>query len=103
MGGLVVLQFYQNEFQCQRNSLMFQGGPEGRILIAAGTHEDLACQVRYLKVENQANSPAESTFEPSASRLLKFGDSSERPFTTRAMIVAPSTFLRWIREATESV
>jgi putative transposase len=72
-------------------------------VIATATHKELARQVRYLKVENQilrSKLPGRFTIEPrERQRLLKFGEKLGKAIHQLVTIVAPSTFLRWIREA----
>jgi len=73
------------------------------LVIAGATQRELARQIRYLKVENEvlrSKLPARITITPKErQRLLKFGAKLGRGIQRLVTIVAPSTFLRWIREA----
>src|SRR6476469_2147729 len=73
------------------------------LVIAGATQRELARQIRYLKVENEVlrgKLPARITITPKErQRLLKFGAKLGRAIRQLVTIVAPSTFLRWIREA----
>ena len=73
------------------------------LVIAGATQRDLARQIRYLKVENEvlrSKLPAWITVtRKERQRLLKFGAKLGRAIRQLVTIVAPSTFLRWIREA----
>lgn len=73
------------------------------LVIAGATQRELARQMRYLKVENEvlrSKLPARITVTPKErQRLLKFGAKLGRAIRQLATIVAPNTFLRWIREA----
>ena len=72
------------------------------LVIASATHQELARQVRYLKVENQvlrSKLPSRLTITlAERHRLAKFGARLGRALREVVTIVAPSTFLRWIRE-----
>lgn len=72
------------------------------LMIAGSTQRELARQVRYLKVENEilrSKLPARITITPKErQRLLKFGAKLGKAIHQLVTIVAPSTFLRWIRE-----
>ena len=72
-------------------------------VVATVTHKELARQVRYLKVENQilrSKLPARITIAASErERLVKFGAKLGTAIHQLVTIVAPGTFLRWIREA----
>ena len=72
-------------------------------VIASATHRELARQVRYLKVENQIlrdKLPDRITVTQSErERLLKWGEKLGKAIHQLVTIVAPGTFLRWIREA----
>ena len=73
------------------------------LVIAGATQRELARQIRYLKVENEvlrSKLPARITVTPKErQRLLKFGAKLGSAIRQLVTIVAPSTFLRWIREA----
>ena len=73
------------------------------LVIAGVTQRELAREIRYLKVENEvlrSKLPARITVMPKErQRLLKFGAKLARAIQHLITIVAPSTFLRWIREA----
>jgi putative transposase len=73
------------------------------LVIAGATHRELARQLRYLKVENQilrSKLPTRVTITPTErQRLLKFGEGLGKALRAVVTIVAPSTFLRWIRES----
>lgn len=72
-------------------------------VIASATHKELARQVRYLKVENEvlrSKLPDRITVTQSErERLLKVGEKLGKAIHQLVTIVAPGTFLRWIREA----
>lgn len=72
-------------------------------VIASATHKELARQVRYLKVENQIlreKLPERITVtQRERQRLLKYGEKLGKAIHQLVTIVAPGTFLRWIREA----
>ena len=72
------------------------------LVIAGATQRELARQVRYLKVENatlRSKLPARITVTPKErQRLLKFGAKLGKAIRQLVTIVAPDTFLRWIRE-----
>src|SRR5215207_7675849 len=73
------------------------------LVIAGATQRELARQIRYLKVENQilrSKLPARVTITPAErQRLVKFGAKLGKALRQLITIVAPGTFLRWIREA----
>jgi len=73
------------------------------LVIAGATQRELARQIRYLKVENEvlrSKLPQRITVTPKErQRLLKFGTKLGKAIRSFVTIVAPSTFLRWIREA----
>ena len=71
-------------------------------MIAGATQDELARQVRYLKVENEtlrSKLPARIVVTPKErQRLLKFGVKLGKAIRQLVTIVTPNTFLRWIRE-----
>lgn len=77
------------------------------LVIAGATQRELARQVRYLKVESEvlrSKLPARITVTPKErQRLLTFGAKLGRAIRQLVTIVAPSTFLRWIREAKKEI
>src|SRR5262245_44761644 len=72
------------------------------LIIAGATQKELARQVQYLKTENdilRSKLPARITILPKErERLLKFGARLGKAIRQVVTIVAPDTFLRWIRE-----
>lgn len=72
------------------------------LVMAGATQRELARQVRYLKIENEvlrSKLPQRITVTPKErQRLLKFGAKLGSAIRQLVTIVAPSTFLRWIRE-----
>ncbi len=72
------------------------------MMIAGATQAELARQVRYLKIENEtlrSKLPARIVVTPKErKRLLKFGAKLGKAIRQLVTIVAPDTFLRWIRD-----
>jgi putative transposase len=72
------------------------------VVIAPATHRELACQIQYLKAENEilrgkltkriAVTPTEK------KRLVRFASKLGKLLRQVVGIVAPETMLRWIRE-----
>jgi putative transposase len=73
------------------------------LVIATSSQRELARQVKYLKVENQilrSKLPTRVTVTAKErERLMKFGARLGKALQELVTIVAPGTFLRWIREA----
>lgn len=73
------------------------------LLIAGSTQQELARQVRYLKVENEilrSKLPKRVTVTPKEkNRLAKFAVKLGSALNELASIAHPSTIRRWIREA----
>jgi putative transposase len=72
------------------------------LVIAGATHNELARQLKYLKVENQilrSKLPGRITITPQERhRLVKFAQKLGKALHQLATIVKPGTLLRWIRE-----
>jgi putative transposase len=72
------------------------------LAIAGATHNELARQIKYLKVENQilrGKLPGRITITPQERhRLVKFAQKLGRSLHQLVTIVKPCTLLRWIRE-----
>lgn len=77
------------------------------LLIAGATQNELARQVRYLKVENEilrSKLPARITVtEKEKNRLAKFGAKLGAALNTLVTIVHPDTIRRWIRAISQTV
>ncbi|QDU76833.1 Integrase core domain protein [Bremerella volcania] len=77
------------------------------LLIAGATQQELARQVRYLKVENEilrSKLPKRVTLTPKEkNRLAKFAAKLGSALNELATIAHPSTIRRWIREAAGGV
>lgn len=72
------------------------------LVLAESTHQELARQVRYLKVENEilrSKLPKRLPIEPAERRrLVRFAAPVGRALVHLASIVSPQTLWRWIRE-----
>ena len=72
------------------------------LVIASATRNELARQIKYLKVENEilrSKLPGRITITPNErQRLVKFAQKLGRALQQLATIVKPDTLLRWIRE-----
>lgn len=77
------------------------------LLIAGATQNELALQVRYLKVENEilrSKLPARVTVtEKERNRLAKFAAELGSAINELLSIVHPDTLRRWIRALNQSV
>ncbi|MCG8508930.1 MAG: hypothetical protein MI741_06835, partial [Rhodospirillales bacterium] len=73
------------------------------LLMARCTHNALARQVQYLKVENEilrSKLPKRTQLTPEERcRLVKYGEPVGSGITYLISIVHPKTFARWLREA----
>ena len=71
--------------------------------IAGSTQNELASQIRYLKIENQilrSNLPRRVTvMAQERNRLVKFGSKLGKALGELVTIVHPDTLRRWIRES----
>ena len=72
------------------------------LVIASATRNELARQIKYLKVENEilrSKLPSRITDTPQERhRLVKFAQKLGKALHQLATIVRPDTLLRWIRE-----
>ena len=72
------------------------------LVLAESTHQELARQVRYLKVENEilrSSLPRRVLVTPTERRrLIQFAVPVGRAIRQLATVVVPETLLRWIRE-----
>src|SRR5262245_42166196 len=72
------------------------------LVIASVTRNELARQIKYLKVENEilrSKLPGRITITPNErQRLVKFGKHLGKALHQLATIVKPATLLRWIWE-----